>query len=75
MKVLMIAAVKHVETIEHILGCVRVHDIQQYSNSHAVSSVYKLLQLVWEAIATAGSEEAIDLVAKAGIVSMFHDGH
>jgi hypothetical protein len=40
-----------------------------------VRSVYQLLQVVWEAVSTAGRKEAVDLVAKAGIVRMLHDGH
>ena len=38
-------------------------------------SIDQLFQIVWEAVATAGSEEAVDLIAKTGIVCVLHDGH
>lgn len=75
MEVEVVAAIEHVQPIQHILGRVAVDDVEQDGDAHAVRGVNQLLQVVWESVAAAGREEAVDLVAKACIVGMLHDGH
>ena len=75
MEVQVVAAVEHVQTIEHVLGCVAVHHVQQHGDSHAMCSINELLEVIWEAIATARRKEAVDLVAETGVVGMLHDCH
>lgn len=75
MEVLMVCPVKLVDAIQDVLGRVAVNHIKQNSKSHAMSSVNKLLKILRGAIAAACGKEVVDLVAKAGIVSMLHNGH
>src|SRR5690242_28446 len=74
-EVLVVAAVEHVQSIQDVLGGVAVDDVQKNGNAHAVRSVNELLEIIWEAVATACSEEAVDLVAEAGVVRVLHDSH
>jgi len=37
--------------------------------------VYKLHQVFWQAVTTAGSKEAVDLIAETGVVGVLHDCH
>lgn len=74
-EVLVISAIKLVETIEHVLGCMAVDDIKEYDNTHAVRSVNELLEVLRRAISTARREEVVDLIAKTGVVGMLHDSH
>lgn len=71
----MVAAVKHVETVKHVLRCVTVYHVQQDCDAHSMRSINELLQIVWEAITAACSKEAVDLVTKTRVVCMLHDGH
>lgn len=75
MEVKMVAAVKHVQTIKYVLGCVAVYHIQQHCDAHTMRSVNELLEVVWETIPATCSEEAVDLVSETGIVGMLHDCH
>lgn len=75
MEVQMVAAVKHVQAIKYVLGCVAVHHIEQHCDAHAVRRVNELLEVIWKTISAACSEEAVDLVSKTGIVGMLHDRH
>lgn len=74
-EVLMVSSIKLIQTIEHVLGSMTVNNIQQDNKAQAVSSVYQLLEVLRRSVSTAGSEEVVDLVAKTGVVRMFHDGH
>jgi len=40
-----------------------------------MGSVNELLEVIWETISTACSEEAVDLVSETGVVCMLHDCH
>lgn len=74
-EVLVIGAIKLVETIEHVLGCMAVDDIKEYNNAHAVRSVNELLEILGRAISAARREEVVDLVSKTGVVGVLHDSH
>jgi hypothetical protein len=74
-EVLVVAAVEHVQSIEDVLGCVTVDNIEQNCDAHAVRSVDELLEIIGEAISTTRSEEAVDLVAETGVVCVLHDSH
>lgn len=75
MEVKMVTAVKHVQAIKYVLGCVAVHHIQQHCDAHAVCSVNELFEVVWETISATCSKEAVDLVSETGVVGMLHDCH
>ena len=71
----VVGVVEHVQPVRHILRRVRVNHVQQDCDTHAVCSVNQLLEFVRSAIATAGGEEAVDLVAERSVVGVLHDGH
>jgi hypothetical protein len=71
----MIAVVEHVQAVEDVLRCMAVHHIQQDCDTHAVGSIYQLLEIVWRAVSTACREEAVDLVTETGIVCVLHNCH
>jgi hypothetical protein len=71
----VVAAIEHVQSVKDVLGRVAVDDIEQNGNAHAVSGVNELLKLVGHTVTAACSEEAVDLVSKAGVVCVLHDGH
>lgn len=52
-----------------------MHNVKQDSDAHTVRCVNELLEILGRTITTTGREKVVDLVSKAGIVSMFHDGH
>jgi len=74
-KVEMVAAIKHVQAVQYIFGCMAVDNIEQDSNTHPMSSIDQFFQVVWGPVATAGRKEAVDLIAKACIVCVLHNGH
>jgi len=75
MEVMVIGTIKLVDAIEHVLGSVAVNNIEEHGNSEAVSGINELLEVLGSTISTASSEEVVDLIAKAGIVRMFHHSH
>lgn len=75
MEVEVIAAIKHVQSVQHILGSVTVHDIEQDCDSHAVGSIDQLFEVVWGPVSATGGKKAINLVAKACVVCVLHDCH
>lgn len=40
-----------------------------------MGSIDELLEVVWRSVAATRSEKAVDLVPKACVISMLHDGH
>lgn len=74
-EVLVIGSVELVQTIQYILGSVAVNDVEQYSNSQAVSGVNQLLEVLRGSISTASGEEVVNLITKTGVVSMLHNSH
>lgn len=74
-EVLVVCAIKLVQAVQDVLGSVTVNNIEKNNESQAVSRVDQLLQVLRRAISAAGGEEVVDLVAEAGIVGVFHDGH
>ncbi|KAG5296014.1 hypothetical protein I7I50_08969 [Histoplasma capsulatum G186AR] len=71
----IIRPVKHIQPVQHILGCMAMHHIQQHHQPQAMCGVDELLQLLWRAVAAAGCKEIVDLISKTGVVCMFHDSH
>ena len=74
-EVLMISTVELIQTIKHVLGRMAVHDIKQHNEAQAVRHIDQLLEILGLTVPAAGGEEVVDLVAKAGVVGMLHDGH
>jgi hypothetical protein len=74
-EVLVISAIKIIKSVENVLRSVAMHDIEKNYNTHAMSSVNQLLEVLRRSVSTACSKEAVDLIAKASIVSMLHDSH
>lgn len=74
-EVLVVAAVEHVETVQHVLRCVGVDNVEEDSDAHAVGGIDKLFQFIWKAVTTASGKEAVYLVAETGIVGVLHNGH
>ena len=52
-----------------------MNHVEEDCDTHTMGGVNQLLELVRSAVATAGSEEAVDLVAERGVVCVLHDGH
>lgn len=75
MEIEMVAAIKHVQAVEHVFRSVTVDHVEQNGNSHTMSRINELFQIVGSPVATASSEETVDLIAEACIVCMLHDGH
>lgn len=61
----MVGAVEEVETVEHVLACMRMNDVQEDGYSHTMGSVDKLLQLFRRAIPRTRREEISDLITKS----------
>lgn len=74
-EILVVRPIELIQSIEDVLGSMTVDDIQQDNEAQAMGGIDKLLQVLRRAIAAAGGEEIIDLVAKAGVVCMFHNSH
>lgn len=75
MEIEMITTIEHVQPIFCILASVGVNDIEQDYNSHSVSSVDQVHQLLRSAISAGNSKEGGDLVSERSIVCVFLDGH
>jgi phosphoenolpyruvate carboxylase len=75
MEVLVICAIELVETIENILRGMAMDHVKEDDQTHTMSSVNELLQILWRPVSAAGREEVVDLIAEAGIVRMLHDCH
>ena len=75
MEIEVVGPIEHVNSIQHVLRSMAVHDVQQNHQAQAVGSVDELLEVLGGSVATAGGEEVVHLVAETGIVSMLHDGH
>ena len=52
-----------------------MHHVQDHRQAQPVGGVDEVLELVRVAIATGGSVKGSDVVTKAPIVGMFHNGH
>ena len=74
-EVLVVATVEHVQAVEDVLGGVRVHDVQQDGDAHAVGGVDEFFEVFGVAVAGGGGEEGVDLVAEGGVVGVFHHRH
>jgi hypothetical protein len=74
-EVLMVCTIKLVQAVQNILGGVAVNNVEEDDYAQAVSGIDKLLEIFWGTISAARSEEVVNLVAKAGVVSVLHDGH
>ena len=75
MEVMMITAIEHIQAIQRILRGMRMHDIKQDRDAHRMSRINQFLKIIRVTISTASGKKAVDLIAKTGIVCMFHDGH
>lgn len=71
----VVAAVKHVDAVQHVLARVRVDDVKQYGDAQAVGGVDELLQFFGRAVAAGYGKERRHLVAKGSVVGVFLDGH
>src|SRR5688572_14705268 len=75
MEVLMVRPVKLIQAIKNVLGGVAVDHIKENNNAHFMCRVDQLFEILGWAVSTTGGKEVVDLVAEAGVVGMFHDGH
>lgn len=86
-EVLVVRPVKVVEPVERVDRCVRVHDVEQNGQSEPVCRVDELHEVLrrpcarqlgpgptGRTVATRRREETRNLVAKARIVGVLHDG-
>lgn len=74
-EILVIRSIEVIQAIEDVLGSMAMHDVEQHSEAHSVGRVDKFLEVLWRPVPAAGGEEVVDLVAKACVVCMLHDGH
>ena len=75
MEKLPYGTVKHVDAFHSILDRVGVHQIQPHTDAPLVSLVYQVFQIIRLAKPGAGSEEVSNLVAKASVIRVLHNGH
>jgi len=60
----VIGSVEHIETVKDVLAGVRMDDIEQNDNAHAVGRVNELLEFLRGTVARACGKETGDLVSK-----------
>ena len=60
----MVATVELVQSVQDVLACVRVNDVEQDGDAHSVRGVDQLLQIFGSSISAGSSEERSDLVAE-----------
>ena len=70
-----VGAVEAVDAVEHVLGRVRVHEVEVDGDALPVRLVDERLELLGRAVAARRREERRHLVAEAGVVRVLHDGH
>jgi len=63
-KVKVVRAVKFVQTIEHILACVRMNDIEENSQTHAMSHVYEFFEFFRSSVSRTRGKETGNLVSE-----------
>ena len=74
-EVLVVGAVKAVETLVGVLAGVGMHHVQKHEHAHLVRGVDEVLEVLGVAVPRGGGEEIRHLIAKGGVVGMLHDGH
>lgn len=65
MEVEMIGAIEEVQTIEDILACMGMDDVEKNGKAHTVRSVDELFQILRRAVTRRRSEEVCDLIAES----------
>lgn len=74
-EVLVLGAVPEVDALEHILGGVGVHEVDDHLDAPPMGLVDQLLELVGLAETTGDTEEVADVVAEGSVVGVLQDGH
>lgn len=64
MEVKVIGAIKSIQTIQNVLGCMRVYDIEKDDDTHSVGSINKFSKLLRCAISRTCGKEAGNLVSE-----------
>ena len=64
MEVEVVRSIKVVQPVQHVFARMRVNDVEEDSDTHAVRRVDEFLQLFRSAVARASREETSDLITK-----------
>ena len=75
MEILIVRAVKLIDTLPGVGSSMRMNNIQQHGNSHLMGGIDQRPQLIRCAVLGGSGKEIRHLVAKGSIVRMLHDGH
>ena len=60
----MIGTIKGIQSIQNILGCMRVHDIKEDDDTHSVGSINEFSKLFGCAVSRTRGKEASNLVSE-----------
>lgn len=63
-EVQVIGPIEFIQSVKDVFACVRVHNVEENSQAHRVSSVDQLFELFWGTVAGASGEETRYLVSK-----------
>lgn len=58
----VVCPIELVQTVQDILACMGVHDVEKDSDAHAMGNIDELFQVFWGPVPRARSEEARDLI-------------
>jgi hypothetical protein len=64
MEVLVVSAIKLVQTVKDVFAGMRMNNIEQNGEAHSVGSVNEFFEVFRSAVAGAGSEEARHLISE-----------
>ena len=75
MKVKVVAAVEHVDSVEDVFACVGVDNVKKDCDSHPVGSIDEFHKLLGCSISARSSKERSDLISERSVVGVFLDSH
>lgn len=62
MEIEVVSPVKFIETIEHVLASMRVDNVKEDGQTHAMCGVDKFFEVLWGTISRTCSKETGDLI-------------
>jgi len=71
----VIGTIELVDTVDDVVGSVRVHQIDNNLNTHRMSLVDEELEIIWCSLSRGDTEKSCYVISKTTIVGMFLDSH
>ena len=75
MEELVLSTIKHIDALGGVLHCMGVNHIQQYPDTHFMSLVHQVFQILRLTKPGGSCEEAGHLITKGTVIRMLHNGH